>query len=363
MIEINLVPESYYKAKRLKKILALAIGGGIIGAAIMVVLYGIAFTRVAILKGDISKVEQEQKVYEKTLAEIDTINKKTKLVEDRLGSINSLQEQQVIWILIMDEFGKCVPNNLWIRSLTNKLEGGGFRTFSCDGVSLFKEVIADFLIKLNSGTCFKNANLVSMTETTAVGLKAYSFRITFQSVEDAKLRPPKQVEINSVSKTGVEGVTYVNKEFNCSLSRIENWTITDKTSLSNLLCVLTRDKKIMSGRFSPNVSLAIEKLKKPGASSKEYAQSVEAMVQKSVTGYYKSGERELMVNDLKCYEVIIAYKASSRLEKGKYIDLKQRRIYYTKNGIGFVVSCTDVLSGFDRSREDFESIINSFKVL
>ena len=363
MIEINLVPESFYRAKRLRKILAVAIGGGILGAAIMVLLYAFTLARVTILNNEISMLEREQKIYEKTLAEIENINKKTKMVDERIKSINDLQEQQVAWILMMDEFGRSVPNNLWISSLTNKMEGGGFRTFSCDGISLFKEVIADFLIKINTGSCFRNAVLISYTEISAVGLKAYSFRISFQSVEEAKLRPPKQIEINSVAKTGIEGVTYINKEFNCSLSRIENWLIADKTPLSNLLCVITREKKQLSGRFSPNVSLAVENVKKPFASSKEYAQSIEAMVKKTFSGYAKFGERELIINDLKCYEVTITYKTSSSLVKGKTLDLKQRRIYFIKNGVGYVVCCTDVQSGFDKSREDFESIINSFKVL
>ena len=52
MIEINLIPESYRKSKRLKQILALAIGGGILGATVMIGLYVYTFAQVSIDPGN-----------------------------------------------------------------------------------------------------------------------------------------------------------------------------------------------------------------------------------------------------------------------------------------------------------------------
>ena len=55
-------------------------------------------------------------------------------------------------------------------------------------------------------------------------------------------------------------------------------------------------------------------------------------------------------------------KSPSMMEAGKQLDMRQRRVYFVKGNYGYVISCTDVVSGFDVTREDFESIINTFRV-
>lgn len=289
MIEINLLPESFYKSKRKKQLILIITGAAFVAAAVLVGLYVLAFMRVTILNGRIETIEAQQKSFEKVLFEIDNIKKSRKFLEDRKGSIRELQEAQVYWVLILDDFNKCIPNNLWLNSFTNKVEAGGSRTFSVDGIALFKEVVADFISNLNSSALFKNANLVSLTETIASGAKVYSFKLTFQSIEESKIKPPKAIEINDVSQTGVQGSTYINKEYQCSLSKTEGWNIDNTTALAgvvNILVVIKKEKKAIEGRFTPNVSLAVEKLPEL-ISSKEYALLVEKNLQKKMLGYVK----------------------------------------------------------------------------
>ena len=363
MLELNLVPESYFKAKRMARILAVAIGGGILLIAILAMFYVYTMSQISNLKGDISRVELEKKKYAKTLADIELLNSKTKAVEERLKSIDELQEQQALWILLVDDFGKCVPNNLWVISLNNKREAGGTRTFSCSGISLFKEVIADLLVRLNSSKFYRNVSLSTMAETTSAGLRAYNFRITFTSIEDNKVLPQRLVGIKEAGKTGIFDGTYVNTTLGCSLSKSEGWNISDKTPLPNMLAVITRERKQNSGKFSPNVTLASERLKEQFKDSKLYALSVEESLKKTVQGYGRISEREIFIKNLRCYETVIIFRSPSRLESGKQLEIKQRRVYFVKNNTGFVISCTDATSGFESGREDFESIINTFRVL
>ncbi len=362
MLELNLVPDSYFKAKRMARILAIAIVSAVLLVAIMALIYLYMVTQVSNTKGDISRVEVERTKYAKTLADIELLNAKTKAVEERLKSIDDLQQEQALWILLVDDFGKCVPNNLWIISLNNKKEVNGTRTYTCSGMSLFKEVIADLLIRLNSSKFFRNVSLSTMTDTTAAGMRTYNFRITFTSIEDSKILPPKIIGIKEAGKTGIFDGTYVNTELGCILSKSAGWTVSDKTPLSNILAVITRDKKKNSGKFSPNVTLASGKITERYKNSKDYAFAVEESIKKSVKGYGRVAEREVFIRNLRCYETVIIFRTLSKLETGKQLEMKQRRIYFVKNSVGFVITCTDISSGFDASWEDFESIINTFRV-
>jgi len=359
MIEINLLPESYFKAKRKKQIIAAVIGGGILLAICLVVLYLFTLMNIASLNSKIEKVEKERKEFDKILTEIDNIKKTKAVVKERLDAINELLDSQVVWPLLLYNFNKTIPNNVWLTSLTNKIEAGGFRTWTVDGISLFKEAVADFISNLNQPNgLFRNANLVTLVETTISGKVVYSFKLTFQSIEEAKIKPPKEVGINDVSKTGIYGNTYVNTEYKCSLFVPEGWLMKEDPSK---LVLITKEKKGVSEKFTPVVDLVVVKLKNT-LTSEEYLNSVRKNFGKLFKNYKEISKRKIAVNNLECFEIVFNWQTKSNVERNTLITLRQKQIYYVKDKYAYVLTFTDVDERFRDNLDDFNIIMSSFKV-
>ena len=366
MIELNLLPQSYFKAKRKKQAIGIVISAGFLAAVVMVGLYFYVLLRITELSGEIKAVELEQKKYKDILNETDNIKKTKAFVEERLGVIEQLKEKQVLWMLLLDNFNQAIPTNIWLNSFTNKSEAGGFRTFAVDGVSLFKESVADFLSNLNKPDgLFREAKLVSMTETNVSGKSAYNFKLTFQSLEESKIKPPKQIGVNDVSRTGVYGNTYINKEYSCSLFMPDGWKMDDNTNSKNVLVFMTKEKKEIGAKFTPRVELFMKKLQ-ASSNAKEYESNEEknyrlkALVNKD---YTKVSEKEIDLNGTKCYELVFTWKSKSKNEKDKMITIKQKQIFIVNKGNGFVITCTDIEDNFKSNMDDFSIIYSSFKIM
>ncbi|OGF45913.1 MAG: hypothetical protein A2452_06250 [Candidatus Firestonebacteria bacterium RIFOXYC2_FULL_39_67] len=362
LIEINLLPESYYKAKRLKQMIALGILIVIVVVTGMVGLYLVTLAQVQTLKSQIKEVESKQQEFTQTLIEMENIKKTNASVKEYLDVINELKDKQVYWLLILDSFNKTIPNNIWLNSLSNKVEAGGVRTFTATGVALYKESVADFATNLNESTgFFRNAFVSSMTEAVVNGRISNNFVLSFQAIEDAKIRPPKQMVVQDVSKTGVYGNNYINKEHNCSLFVPDGWRIGDSIASSNVLAVIVKEKRDIKSKYTPMVTLAVEKLSKPNITSKEFQEANEVKFSKW-QGYKKISEKEFTINGEKVYDLGFRWLTKSKSEKNKTVTLEQRQIFCVKGGKGFIITCSDSEEGFRNSKEEFGIIFNSLRV-
>ncbi|MFH1825380.1 MAG: PilN domain-containing protein [Candidatus Firestonebacteria bacterium] len=360
MIEINLLPDSYFKAKRKKQIIAAITGGVILFAVILVGLYLFTLMNVARISGEIKKVEEEQAKIKNILEEINNINRTKSFVQERIGVINELLDSQTIWFLLLDNFNKCIPSNIWLSSLTNKMEASGFRTFTVDGISLFKESVADFIFNLNQPNgMFKNASLITLIETVVSGKNVYSFKLTFQSIEEIKIKPPKEVGMSDVSKTGIYGNTYVNTDYKCSIFSPEGWTMKEDNTASVLI---TKEKREVSEKFTPSIGLIIAKLKS-NVLPQEYFKNIEKNYKKLFKNYKELSQKEITINSLKCFEVVFNWQTKSKDGKGKWITLRQKQVYYIKDIHAYVLTFTDVDDKFKSNLDDFNIIMNSFKVM
>ncbi|OGF48652.1 MAG: hypothetical protein A2231_01470 [Candidatus Firestonebacteria bacterium RIFOXYA2_FULL_40_8] len=362
LIEINLLPESYYKAKRLKQMIALAILIVIVVAASMIGLYLVTLAQVQTLKSQIKDVEAKQQEFTQTLIEMENIKKTNASVKEYLDVINELKDKQVYWSLILDNINRTIPHNVWLNSLNNKVEAGGVRTFNATGVGLYKESVADFATNLNESTgFFKNAYVLSMTEAVVNGRISINFTMSFQAIEDAKVRPPKQMVVQDVSKTGVYGSNYINKEYNCSLFVPDGWKLSDSKSSSNILAVVVKEKRDVKSKYTPTVTLAVEKLPKIDFALKEFKAISETKFSKW-QGYKKLGEKEFTINGEKAVDLEFSWLTKSKSEKNKMITLMQRQIYCVKGNNGFIITCSDSDDGFRNNKEEFSILFNSFKV-
>jgi len=362
LIEINLLPESYYKAKRLKRIIAFAVIGVIVVVAVMVGLYAVVLTELTTLNNEIKVVETRQQEFIKTLNEIDNIKKTKAQVDEYLGVITDLKDRQVLWPLILDNFNKTVPANVWLNALNNKSDAGGFKTFTVTGVGLFKESVADFVSNLNEPTgFFKNAFLVSMSEAAINGRMSYTFTISFQTIEEAKIKPPRQMSIGDVGSTGTYGNNYINIEYGCSISAPDGWKINDKGLTSNVLLLMIKEKRDIKAKFTPIVTLSVEKL--PG--DKMTPKQVQILNQKKYSGwpgYQKISEKEFTINGEKVYDLEFSWLTKTKNEKNKNLTLRQRQIFYVTGSKVFVITCSDVDESFNENRDEFGIIFNSFRV-
>ena len=362
LIEINLLPESYYKAKRLRQMIALAILGVIVVVAVMVGLYAVVLAQLATLNNEIKRVETRQKEFIETLNKIDNIKRTKAQVDEYLGVITDLKDRQVLWPLLLDGFNKTVPGNVWVNNLNNKQDPGGFRTFTVTGVGLFKEAIADFVSNLNDPAgIFKKATLVSMSEASVNGRLSYNYTITFQTIEEAKIKPPRQMSIGDVGTTGTYGNNYINIEHGCSISAPDGWKVSDKGLASNVLLMMTKEKRDIKAKFTPTVTLSVEKLPAEKMNAKQF-QELNQKKYSSWQGYKKIGEKEFTINSEKVYDLEFSWVTKAKNEKNKVITLVQRQIYYVKSGKGFVITCSDVEDTFNENRDEFGIVFNSFKV-
>jgi len=362
LIEINLLPQSYFKAKRLKKIIVLAVLGVIVVVAVMVGLYTIVLAQLSTLNNEIKKVETRQQEFIKTLNEIDNMKKTKAQVDEYLGVITDLKDRQVLWPLILDSFNKTVPSNIWINALNNKPDAGGVRSFNVVGVGLFKESVADFVSNLNDPAgFFKNASLVSMAEAIINGRASYNFTISFQTIEETKIKPPRQMSIGDVGSTGIYGNNYINVEHGCSISAPDGWKINDKGLSSNVLLVMTKEKRDIKSRFTPLVTVSVEKVTDEKFTAKQM-QEINQKKYSNWPGYRKLGEKEFTINGEKVYDLEFNWQTKGTKDKSKALTLRQRQIYHVKKDQGFVITCSDVEDTFSENKDEFGIIFNSFKV-
>jgi len=362
LIEINLLPESYYKAKRLKKMIAMAILISIMLVSIMLGLYLITLAQLSGLKTQVKEIELKQQEFTQTLLDMENIKRTNASVKENLGVINELKDKQVYWSLILDNFNKTLPTNVWLNSLNNKLEAGGVRTFIVTGVGLYKESVADFVSKLNDPAgFFKNASLVNMSEAVVNGRTSYVFTLTFQALEDAKIKPPRQMGVQDVSKTGVYGNNYINKEYACSLFLPDGWKVLNGKVTGNVLVSVVKEKRDISSRYTPMVTLTVKKLSKADLTPKDFQKESEVKFSKW-QGYKKLGEKEFTINGEKVYDLEFGWTTKSATEKNKLVSLVQRQIFCVKGTTGFIITCSDSEEGYRNDKEEFAIIFNSFKV-
>lgn len=181
-IKINLLPESFYKARKKKQLIFLsAIVGGVL-VVILIAMYIFKISQINSLKKEIAKIKTEQSKYTETLNKIDAIKRDKADLEERLKVINTLLETQVTWPKLLNEINLVVPANLWLKVVTNKHEVAG-KSFSVEGTAVSKSAVADFLYNLQKSDYFTNVVLITLTDTG----KSTADRVSFKIICNSKI--------------------------------------------------------------------------------------------------------------------------------------------------------------------------------
>ena len=183
MIKINLLGKAKVKAARSKTVRSASNQALMVIMAASVVLISVGIIYVwekalsqkdAELSNQIAQARKEKIRQESLLKENEIFEKRRKLLEMRIGVIESLKHNQSGPVQVLDVLSDCVQrtDGLWLKEFAQKgnlISLSGLATGS-------PNVIADFLTNLEHVGKFKNVTLVNIQEVDA----KYAFSITFE---------------------------------------------------------------------------------------------------------------------------------------------------------------------------------------
>ena len=174
MIRINLLP---FRAARKRENIKRQIMVYCLSTALLLVVMIYIFLH---LNNSLAEAQEEQKrlnadliKYEDTIKRINELDKKIRLIEDKLGVIKKLEEGKTGPVRLLDEISMAVPKNqLWLESLS---EAKG--NLSLKGMARDNETVADFMINLEKTVSISMVDLKSIQATVQEGLNLSKFSI------------------------------------------------------------------------------------------------------------------------------------------------------------------------------------------
>ena len=157
MIRINLLP---FRAARTKEnvrrqvtifcLLVLLIGTGMSGYSMVV------GAKVSSYKKKVQKTQAELNTFKKRAREVDAINKKNRVLQQKIDIIEELQVVRKAPVRVLGEMTELlIPERMWIQSY---VEIGSKVTLK--GSALDEITVADFTRKLEDSESFSRANLL-----------------------------------------------------------------------------------------------------------------------------------------------------------------------------------------------------------
>lgn len=174
MIKINLLPVRAAKKKEtLRQQISIAV------MSFVAVLLVIGYFHVGITKSlsevnaRTASVEEELKRTKAQIGEVSKYKEAKKVLEDKLGVIESLKKGKAGPVKMLDELSRVTPEKLWVSSF--KEHDGGI---NIDGMAISEEVIAQFMTELEKSPAFKDIELVVTEQVVQAGLKLKKFSLT-----------------------------------------------------------------------------------------------------------------------------------------------------------------------------------------
>ncbi len=174
MIKINLLP---VRAAKKKETLRQQISVAVMSLVLVLIIIGYFHFRIvkniAEVTAKIASTEQELQKTKAQIGEVSKFKEAKKVLENKLGVIESLKKEKAGPVKMLDELSSVTPEKLWLNSF--KEQGGGI---NIEGMAISEEVIAQFMTELEKSSNFKDIELVVTEQTEQVGLKLKKFSLT-----------------------------------------------------------------------------------------------------------------------------------------------------------------------------------------
>ena len=174
MIKINLLP---VRAAKKKETLRQQISVAAMSLVLVLIVIGYFHFRIVKNIAEVTtKIASTEGELQKTKAQIGEVSKfkeAKKVLEAKLGVIESLKKGKAGPVKMLDELSRVTPEKLVLVSF--KEHGGGI---NIDGMAISEELIAQFMTELEKSSNFKDIELVMTEQTEQVGLKLKRFSLT-----------------------------------------------------------------------------------------------------------------------------------------------------------------------------------------
>jgi Tfp pilus assembly protein PilN len=209
-IEINLLPA---ELKRKRGGLAfdknLALIAGVFGVVVVLVVAASVVQSMKLKSLDTQIAEAQRKVdqYKRNIELVDAlIDVKDKILQ-RMSAIESLDKNRTVWVRIMEDLSRRVPDYLWLSLLKEEpraavvdTSAGGTASapagpatnkVTLEGYSYSLNSLASFLIQLMGSRYFKNMDLEYVKRAEIKQHKTFSFQLTGDLYYAPELESPQ----------------------------------------------------------------------------------------------------------------------------------------------------------------------------
>jgi type IV pilus assembly protein PilN len=175
MIRINLLP---YREKEKKEDITRQIMVIGITFAVFVLTLGsfhlYLSMSISSLEENITKQQNELDRLNKIIRDIDTFKRDKALLEKKIAIINTLEENRLAPVRMLDELTTMVPvKDVWLERLSEKGTG-----ITIEGMARNNIAVAHFMKNLAGSTFIKSVDLVSTKEKEVSGIKLQQFIIS-----------------------------------------------------------------------------------------------------------------------------------------------------------------------------------------
>jgi type IV pilus assembly protein PilN len=183
MIRINLLP---FRAARKRENIKRQITVYCLSVALLLVAMIYTFiylnSSLADAKQEQKSINNDLKKYEETIKIIDELDKKIRLIEDKLEVIKKLEKGKTGPVRLLDEIAMAVPKNkLWLDSLT---ESRG--NLALKGTARDNETVADFMVNLDKTISINAVDLQSIQAVIQEGRSLSKFTLNCETYAHIK---------------------------------------------------------------------------------------------------------------------------------------------------------------------------------
>lgn len=175
MIRINLLP--YREKEKIEDITRQIMVIGITFVVFVLALGSFHLylsMSISSLEENITKQQNELDRLNKIILDIDTFKRDKALLEKKIAIINTLEENRLAPVRMLDELTTMVPiKDVWLERLSEKGTG-----ITIEGMARNNIAVAHFMKNLAGSTFIKSVDLVSTKEKEVSGIKLQQFIIS-----------------------------------------------------------------------------------------------------------------------------------------------------------------------------------------